>query len=51
MFSGAFVGVQLLKHSLALLLGASAILTAFCSLAQVHREETQHEAELHAPQS
>lgn len=32
MFSGAFVGVQLLKHSLALLLGASAVLTAFCSL-------------------
>jgi uncharacterized membrane protein YoaK (UPF0700 family) len=50
MFSGAFVGVQLLKHSLALLLGVSAILTAFCTLAQIYREETQHEANLLAPQ-
>jgi len=50
MFSGAFVGVQLLKHSLALLLGASAVLTAFCTLAQIYREETQHEAQLRAPQ-
>jgi Protein of unknown function (DUF1275) len=50
MFSGAFVGVQLLKHSLVLLLGASAILTAFCTLAQIYREETQHEAKLRAPQ-
>jgi uncharacterized membrane protein YoaK (UPF0700 family) len=50
MFSGAFVGVQLLKHSLALLLGASAVLTATCTLAQIHREETQHEASLRAPQ-
>ena len=50
MFSGAFVGVQLLKHSLALLLGASAVLTAFCTLAQIYREETQHEAKLRAPQ-
>jgi Protein of unknown function (DUF1275) len=44
MFSGAFVGVQLLKHSLVLLRGASAVLTAFCTLAQLYREETQHEA-------
>jgi uncharacterized membrane protein YoaK (UPF0700 family) len=50
MFSGAFVGVQLLKHSLALLLGASAALTAFCTLAQICREETEHEAKLRAPQ-
>jgi uncharacterized membrane protein YoaK (UPF0700 family) len=50
MFSGAFVGVQLLKHSLVLLLGASVVLTAFCSLAQIYREETQHEAKLRAPQ-
>ena len=50
MFSGAFVGVQLLKHSLALLLGASAILAAFCTLAQVYREETQHEANMRTPQ-
>jgi uncharacterized membrane protein YoaK (UPF0700 family) len=50
MFSGAFVGVQLLRRSLALLLGVSAVLTAFCALAQIYREETQHEAKLHAPQ-
>jgi uncharacterized membrane protein YoaK (UPF0700 family) len=46
MFFGAFVGVHLLKHSLTLLLGASAILTAFCSLAQVFREETPIEQRL-----
>jgi hypothetical protein len=50
MFSGAYVGVQLLKHSLALLLGASAVLSAFCALVQIYREETQHETKLHAPQ-
>lgn len=50
MFSGAFVGVQLLKHSLVLLLGASAVLTALCSLAQIYREETQHEAGLRPQQ-
>jgi uncharacterized membrane protein YoaK (UPF0700 family) len=50
MFSGAFIGVQLLKHSLVLLLGASAVLTALCTLAQIYREETQHEAKLRAPQ-
>ena len=50
MFSGAFVGVQLLKHSLALLLGVSAALTASCTLAQIYREETQHEAKLRTPQ-
>jgi uncharacterized membrane protein YoaK (UPF0700 family) len=50
MFLGAFVGVQLLKHSLVLLLGASAVLTALCTLAQVYREETAHEAQLRAPQ-
>ena len=49
MFSGAFVGVQLLKHSMALLLGASAVLTGFCTLAQIYRQETQHEAELRVP--
>jgi hypothetical protein len=46
MFTGALVGVKLLKHSLTLLLGASAILTAFCSLAQVYREETPVEEKL-----
>jgi uncharacterized membrane protein YoaK (UPF0700 family) len=50
MFSGAFVGIQLLKHSLALLLGASAVLSAFCTLVQIYREETQHETKLRAPQ-
>jgi hypothetical protein len=50
MFSGVFVGVQLLKQSLGLLLGASAVLTAFCPLAQIYREETQHEANLRDPQ-
>ena len=50
MFSGAFVGVQLLKHSLVLLLGASTVLTACCTLAQVYREETRHEAGLREPQ-
>jgi hypothetical protein len=50
MFSGAFVGVELLKHSLVLLLGVSAVLTAFCTLAQVYREETEHEAQLRTPQ-
>jgi hypothetical protein len=38
------------RHSLALLLGASAALTAFCALAQIFREETQHEAGLRAQQ-
>jgi hypothetical protein len=50
MFSGAFVGVQLLKHSLVFLLGASVVLTAFCTLAQIYREKTQHKAHLRAPQ-
>jgi uncharacterized membrane protein YoaK (UPF0700 family) len=50
MFFGAFVGVELLKYSLALLLGTSAALTALCTLAQIYREETQHEANLRAPQ-
>src|ERR1700744_5374038 len=50
MFFGAFAGVQLIKHSLSLLLGASAALTAFCTLAQVYREETEHEAKLHTLQ-
>ena len=50
MLSGAFVGVQLLKHSLALLLGASAVLTALCALAQIYREETEHEAKLRTSQ-
>jgi uncharacterized membrane protein YoaK (UPF0700 family) len=46
MLSGAFIEVQLLKHSLALLPGVSAVLTAFCTLAQIYRHETQHEAGL-----
>ena len=50
MFSGAFIGVHLLKHSLVLLLGVSAVLTSFCMLVQIFREETQHEAALRVPQ-
>jgi uncharacterized membrane protein YoaK (UPF0700 family) len=50
MFFGAVFGVELLKYSLVLLLGASAALTAICTLAQIYREETQHEANLRAPQ-
>ena len=50
MFSGAFIGVHLLRHSLVLLLAASAILTLFCMLAQFFRLETQHEAELNVAQ-
>ena len=50
MFFGALVGVELLKHSLVVLLGVSAVLTAICTLAQIYREETQHEAGLRAPQ-
>jgi uncharacterized membrane protein YoaK (UPF0700 family) len=50
MFSGTFVGVQLLKHSLVFLLGASAVLSAFCTLVQIYREETQHETKLRVPQ-
>jgi uncharacterized membrane protein YoaK (UPF0700 family) len=49
-FFGAFAGVELLKHSLVLLLGVAAVLTAFCMVAQVFREETQHEAELRGQQ-
>ena len=48
MFSGAYAGVLLVKHSLALLLGASAALTVLCTLVQIYREETQHEAGLRA---
>lgn len=50
MLSGACVGITLLKHSLTLLLGFSAVLTVFCTLAQIYREETQHETELRAQQ-
>jgi hypothetical protein len=50
MFSAAYVGVELLKHSLVVPLGASTILTAFCTLAQIYREETQHEAGLRGQQ-
>jgi hypothetical protein len=50
MFFGAFVGVELLKYSLVLLLGGSAALTAICTLAQIYREVTQHEANLRASQ-
>jgi uncharacterized membrane protein YoaK (UPF0700 family) len=46
MLSGAYVGVLLVKHSLALLLTVAAVLTALCTLAQIYREETQHEVEL-----
>lgn len=50
MSSGAYVGVLLVRHSLTLLLGTSAVLTVVCSLAQLYREETQHEASLRSPQ-
>lgn len=50
MFLGAYAGVLLLRHSLALLLGVSAALTAICTLAQIYREETQHEAGLRGQQ-
>jgi uncharacterized membrane protein YoaK (UPF0700 family) len=50
MFSGAFVGVQLLNHSLALLLSVSAVFTALCALAQIYRDETQQETQLRASQ-
>ena len=50
MFSGAYVGVLALNRSLGLLLGASAALTLLCALAQLYREETQHEAKLRASQ-
>jgi hypothetical protein len=46
MFFCAYVGVLLLKHSLALLLATATALTAFCVLVQIYREETQHEAGL-----
>jgi len=51
MFLGAFVGVLLLKHSLPLLLGTSAALTAICALAQIYREETLHESGLRVRQA
>lgn len=50
MFLGAYAGVLLIKHSVALLLAVSALLTALCTLAQVCREETPHEFGLRAPQ-
>lgn len=46
MLSGAFIGAQLIRHSLALLLAASAALTGFCVLVQIFREETEQEAGL-----
>jgi uncharacterized membrane protein YoaK (UPF0700 family) len=48
MFSGAAAGVLLVRHSLVLLLGASAVLTVLCALAQLCRAETEHEIRLHA---
>jgi uncharacterized membrane protein YoaK (UPF0700 family) len=50
MFSGAYVGVLLVRHSLALLFAASAVLTVFCAVAQIYRVETPHEAGLRAQQ-
>jgi hypothetical protein len=50
MFFGAYAGVQLVRQSLALLLGVSAVLTFLCTLAQIYREETQHEAGLRTQQ-
>jgi uncharacterized membrane protein YoaK (UPF0700 family) len=48
MFAGASAGVLLVRHSLVLLLGASAALTILCTLAQLCREETEHEIRSHA---
>lgn len=50
MLSGAYAGVLLVKHSLALLLSVSAALTVLCTLAQIYRQETQHEAGLRTQQ-
>jgi uncharacterized membrane protein YoaK (UPF0700 family) len=50
MFFGAYAGVQLVRQSLALLLGVSCVLTFLCTLAQIYREETQHEAGLRIQQ-
>ena len=50
MFFGAYAGVQLVRQSLALLLGVSAVLTFLCTLAQIYREETPHEAGLRTQQ-
>ena len=46
MFSGAATGAMLLRHSLALVLGGAALLTAFCAIVQLLRNETEHEATL-----
>lgn len=46
MFSGAYVGVALLRHSLATLLAVAAAGSALCAVLQLYREETQHESQL-----
>jgi uncharacterized membrane protein YoaK (UPF0700 family) len=45
-FLGAGTGAILLRHSLALVLGGAALLTAFCAIVQLLRNETEHEARL-----
>ncbi|WP_433963628.1 DUF1275 family protein [Tunturiibacter gelidiferens] len=44
-FMGAATGAML-RHSLALVLGGAALLTAFCATVQLLRNETEHEARL-----
>ena len=46
MFMGAVTGAMLLRHSLALVLGWAALLTVFCAIIQLLRNETEHEARL-----
>jgi uncharacterized membrane protein YoaK (UPF0700 family) len=46
MFAGAFFGAILLRHSLALVLSTSALLTLMTALLHVFRSETEHEAKL-----
>ena len=48
MFMGAATGALLLRHSIALVLGGAALLTACCAIVQILRNETEHEAKLDA---
>jgi uncharacterized membrane protein YoaK (UPF0700 family) len=48
MFLGAATGALLLRHSIALVLGGAALLTAFCAIVQILRNETELEAKLDA---
>jgi uncharacterized membrane protein YoaK (UPF0700 family)/pimeloyl-ACP methyl ester carboxylesterase len=46
MFMGAATGAMLLRYSLSLVLGWAALLTVFCAIIQLLRNETEHEARL-----